>query len=330
MSIQDLIAARGDTLTQTERRIARIALEDPTRIAFGTVADLARMAGTSRPSVIRFAAKLGFAGYAELQAWVQEGVARQLSTPSQRIRHPDARAAIRGSIERALAAAFQALGEERVASLAAPLVAAKSVWILSGETSMAGAYVLHSGLSMLRPSVHLVFEHSTGRDLCGAGEGDAAVIFDFARYRRTPTTAARALAETGISLVAITDGPLSPLAALTPNWCALSVPAVGPFDSALPAVVAAELIIARVADELGDAAQARIDRLEGLWQRTATYLEYTPRSERFGETATPAARSGDAGRERFPRLYQSARQACLPPGQSTGFRSGTSRGRCTC
>jgi hypothetical protein len=55
---------------------------------------------------------------------------------------------------------------------------------------------------------------------------------------------------------------------------------VGPFDSAVPAVVAAELIIARVAHELGDAARARIDQLEMLWQRTATYLEYTSRDQR--------------------------------------------------
>jgi DNA-binding MurR/RpiR family transcriptional regulator len=84
----------------------------------------------------------------------------------------------------------------------------------------------------------------------------------------------------GVAGVATTDGPLSPLATLTSNWCALSIPAVGPFDSAVPAVVAAELIIARVAHELGDAARARIDQLEMLWQRTATYLEYTSRDQR--------------------------------------------------
>jgi DNA-binding MurR/RpiR family transcriptional regulator len=280
LSIQDLIAAKSDNLTQTERRIARCVVEEPTRIAFGTVADLARMAGTSRPSVVRFAAKLGFGGYSELQALIRQDVARQLSTPGQRIRHPDPQTAVRGSIERAIHSTFASLDEARVASLAAPLVSARHVWILSGETSMAGAHVLQSGLSMLRPDVQLVFEHSAGRDLCGATTGDAAVVFDFARYRSVPMTAARTLADMGVAVVAITDGPLSPLATLTSNWCALSIPAVGPFDSAVPAVVAAELIIARVAHELGDAARARIDQLEMLWQRTATYLEYTSRDQR--------------------------------------------------
>lgn len=282
MSIQGLIASKSEFLTPTERRIARIVLEDPTRIAFGTAADLARLARTSRPSVVRFAAKLGFEGYTQLQSWIQADLSRQLSTPSQRIRHLDPRSAIRANIERSVAAVFAALSEERTEALAAPLVSAKNVWILSGETSMAGASVLHSGLSMLRPRVELVLEHAAGRDLCGASVGDAAVIFDFARYRRTPVLAARELAEMGLDLVAITDGPLSPLASLTANWCEIQIPAVGPFDSAVPPVIAAELIVARVADAMGEAATARIDQLERLWQRTETFLEYTPRATRRG------------------------------------------------
>ena len=175
---------------------------------------------------------------------------------------------------------------------------------------MAGAHVLHSRLSMLRPDVHLVFEHSISRDLCGAARGDAAVILDFARYRRTPMLAAGALVDEGVDLIAITDGPLSPLASMTQNWCQLRIPAVGPFDSSLPAVLAAELIVARVADELGDAGRDRIDRLERLWQQTATYLEYTPRIERPGKEPGDVGRGHEPGPgKRFSRGWGGS--ACL-------------------
>ena len=60
MSIQDLIATVGSRLTPTERRLARLVSDDPTLLAFGTVSDLAARADTSHPSVVRFAAKLGF------------------------------------------------------------------------------------------------------------------------------------------------------------------------------------------------------------------------------------------------------------------------------
>tara|TARA_R110002111_G_scaffold257732_1_gene326258 strand:- start:152 stop:997 length:846 start_codon:yes stop_codon:yes gene_type:complete len=281
MSLQDLIAQASQRLTPTERRIAKLVLEDPTILAFGTVSDLADLANTSRPSIVRFATKLGFDGYTDLQSTIRSELSLQLSSPSQRIRQQEttttpARAAIEDSIHQCLGA----LTEQRLITLATPIANGKNIWILSGETSMAGAYVLHSGLAMIRPDVHLVVEHSTGRELSSAAPGDTAVVFDFARYRRNSITTARALAELGVDIVAITDGPLSPLAALTQTWCELKIPAVGPFDSSIPSVMAAELIVAQVVNQLGDQARKRIDRLESLWQATDTFLNYRPRRDR--------------------------------------------------
>ena len=106
------------------------------------------------------------------------------------------------------------------------------------------------------------------------------IVFDFARYRHNSVTSARALAELNVPVVSITDGPLSPLASLTKNWCELRVPAVGPFDSSVTSVLLAELIVAEVARQLGKKAMRHIDQLEAMWRTTGTYLEYSPRTER--------------------------------------------------
>ena len=71
MSTLDLIAAVSSDLTPTQRRIAEAALAEPTLLAFGTVSDLAGRVGTSRPSIVRFATKLGFEGYTDLQQHVR-------------------------------------------------------------------------------------------------------------------------------------------------------------------------------------------------------------------------------------------------------------------
>ena len=272
MAIEERIAAVGVRLTPTERRIAQTVLEDPTLLTFGTVSDLAGRARTSHPSIIRFATKLGFEGYTDLQNWVRQSVAHQLVTPGQRIRRPegldtDVKEKIQHSMENTLVT----LDQETLQRLAKPLVGAERVWILSGETSRAGAHVLLSGLSMIRDGVHLIDQHNFGRDLSGATNRDAAVVFDFTRYRRSYVLASRALLDLGVSLVGITDSPLSPLAGITESWCALKVPAVGPFDSSLPAVLAAELLVLEVAGELGPTILPRIDRLERLWEQTETF-----------------------------------------------------------
>lgn len=272
-STTDLIAAASSTLTPAERRIAEAVLAEPTLLAFGTVSDLADHVGTSRPTIVRFANALGFKGYTQLQRHVRIDLSHQLTRPSERIRHEDAPALpARSAIESAITSVFDALEGDRISELADPIIHAENVWVLSGETSKAGAHAFHSGLSMVRPGVHSLEEHSFGTAMSDAGPSDVAVVFDFFRYRRQVATATRVFADAGIAIVAITDSPLSPLVELADNWCEIEVPAIGPFDSSVPAVAIAELLVSQVAKGLHEEAKARIDRIEALWKETGVFL----------------------------------------------------------
>jgi DNA-binding MurR/RpiR family transcriptional regulator len=272
MSLANLVASLHERLTPAEQRIAKAVLADPMLLTFGTVSALAIHVDTSNPTVVRFAIKLGFEGFGELQQYARDEISQRLTSPSQRVRQDEAVAPLQSKIENAVQAAFEVLTSDCLDAMAAPIVSANNVWILSGETSMSGAVTLASGLTMVRPNVRLIQEHSSARDLCGAKQGDVAVVFDFSRYRRNSVVVARALADLGVEIVAITDGPFSPLSSLTENRCELVIPAVGPFDSSVPAVIAAELLVAHVVTELRDEARDRIDRLEQFWQANDTYL----------------------------------------------------------
>jgi DNA-binding MurR/RpiR family transcriptional regulator len=260
-------------LTPTQCRIAEAALAEPTLLAFGTVSDLASRVGTSRPSIVRFATKLGFEGYTDLQHHVRSDLAHRLWRPSERIRSDsDPGRSAKVAINEAIASVFDAVEGARIAELVTPIVQARKVWVLSGETSQAGAHALRSGLSMLRPGVHWLEEHSVGTELSDAAPGDTAIVIDFPRYRKQVILAAQVLAEAGVTLVAITDSPLSPLVELADIWSQIKVPAVGPFDSSVPIVAMCELIVAQVARELQDVATDRIDRIEALWDQTETFV----------------------------------------------------------
>ena len=272
-STRDLVAAVSSELTPTERRIAEAILAEPTLLAFGTVSDLAGRVRTSRPSVVRFARKLGFDGYTQLQRNARRDLSRRLARPSERIRHEDETGRpTRERLDSAIASVFDALQGERLAALASPFVNAERVWVLSGETSQAGAHAFHSRLSIVRPGVRLLEEHSMGTGLSGGGSGDAAIVFDFFRYRSRVTTSARFLAESGVTIVAITDSPLSPLVELADLWCEIEVPAIGPFDSSVPVVAIAESLVSQIARDLHEEAKARIDRIEALWEATEVFL----------------------------------------------------------
>lgn len=272
-STLDLVAAASNQLTPTQRRIAEAVLAEPTLLAFGTVSDLADRVGTSRPSIVRFATKLGFEGYTELQKHVRSDLSHTLSRPSERIRSSaGAVVPARVAIDDANRSVFDLLESGRLAEMIGPVVRAEAVWVLSGETSRAGAHALQSGLSMVRPGVRMLEEHSYGTDLSDAGPRDVAIVFDFHRYRREVAIASRALANTGVRVLAVTDSPFSPLVELADTWVQIEVPPVGPFDSSVPVVLMSELLVAEVAKELYEDATDRIDRIEALWEKTEAFI----------------------------------------------------------
>lgn len=273
LELQDRIAAVAERLTPTDRRIATVVLDEPALLAFGTVAEVAKKAEASGPSIVRFATKLGFDGYSALQEQVRDGISEQLFRPTDRIRREEGTIldTERALLEDALASVFEIAASGKLRSLAERVATAPAVWVMSGETSRAGAYALSARLNVLRPQVRMLEEWNMGADLADAEPGHVALVLDFYRYRRSVVTAVRVMEERGVEVHSITDGALSPLVAHSTDWYPIRVPAIGPFDTAVSSVAFADLLVAEVASQLRDVAADRIDTTEDLWSATDTF-----------------------------------------------------------
>lgn len=271
MGVVDRIMHNSERLTTTERRIAEILAGEPQTIAFGTVAQVADRAGTSGPSVVRLAVKLGYKGFVALQADVQQELAGQLGPAHDRIRQrtpsdlPGRLSAVeQDNVARTLAGVSSDAFNRCVAELADRR---RRVWILSGDVTMPIGLALDRQLSHLRDGVILLggSEVTVGRALAGADPADTVVAIDIRRYERS-LVAAAALARTrGLSVTAITDSPLSPLA--RPGTTAFFVAAagVGPFDSMTGAMALVNLLVAGVAGRLRQSATGRLGDIEEAW-----------------------------------------------------------------
>ncbi|GAB5448105.1 MurR/RpiR family transcriptional regulator [Gymnodinialimonas sp.] len=75
MSILTLMQAQRDTLSAGERQIADTILGDPDSMARLSSSDLARAAGRSQSSVVKFCQKLGFSGYKDLRLEITRAAA---------------------------------------------------------------------------------------------------------------------------------------------------------------------------------------------------------------------------------------------------------------
>jgi DNA-binding MurR/RpiR family transcriptional regulator len=299
MMVSAQIAAHLPQLTPAERRVAAVVADEPEAVAFGTVADVARRAGTSGATVVRLAAKLGFDGFVELQASVQEEMARRLRPASERIRRPAADdvlgaalAVEMGNVAATLEGADRAAFDEAVGLLsgsdAPPRAGSRSategsrlrgthrVLVLSGDAASGVAALFADELSMLRPGVALIdgSEVRVARLLADVGPSDVVVVVDLARYDRAVLHAAGRAADRGAALLALTDSALSPLASAAAVSFTASVTGAGPFDSHVGLLALANALLAGVAARLRHSATDRLDQVESAW-RTAGALTDT-------------------------------------------------------
>lgn len=75
MSILTVIEAQLDSLTTGERQIADAILDDPDAVGRHASAELARRAGRSQSSVVKFCQKLGYSGYQDLRLEITRAAA---------------------------------------------------------------------------------------------------------------------------------------------------------------------------------------------------------------------------------------------------------------
>jgi DNA-binding MurR/RpiR family transcriptional regulator len=284
MIVSAQIDAHLRDLTPAERRVAAVVADDPEAVAFGTVADVARRAGASGATVVRLAAKLGFDGFVDLQAAVQEEMTRRLRPASERIRRPAAGDVLGTALATEMANVATTLEgvdrqafDEAVALLSGPLAGGRrgsgQVLLLSGDASSGVASLFADELSMLRPGVVLVggSEVRVARMLADVGPSDVVVVVDLARYDRAVLDAAGRAAGQGSAVVALTDSALSPLASVAAVSFSASVTGAGPFDSHVGLLALANALLAGVAARLRRSATDRLDRVEAAW-RTAAAL----------------------------------------------------------
>jgi DNA-binding MurR/RpiR family transcriptional regulator len=258
--------------------VAEVLAGEPQTVAFGTVANVARRAGTSGPSVVRLAVKLGYGGFVDLQADVQQELARQLGPARDRIRQRPPT----DFVGRTLAAEINNITQTLATLNADTFKSAvgklsdrrRQVFVLAGENTLPAGRVLAGHLAQLRDGVTLLTgsEVAASKRLASLDPGDVLVAVDTRRYERWVLTVLRRGADQGASVIALTDSPLSPLATLAQETFFIGAQGVGPFDSLVGAIGLVNALVAAVAARLRQSAAARLDAIEAAWKATEALI----------------------------------------------------------
>lgn len=274
MDLEQRLTERAGMLTATERRIAELVLARPQVVAFGTVADVAKATTSGAATVVRFAAKLGYDGFSDLQADVRTELTDQLRPAAERIRrergvdvpvvevHADAalgnvRATLDGVDDEALRAVVDQLADER-----------RPVLVLSGAASRGVALQFLGDLEQLRPNCRLLDGNpvDVARLIALAGPRAVVVALDLRRYERWLLDALAWAQDADDWIVALTDSVLSPLTAMADRSFVVAAASTGPFDSHVGTLALLDLFVVEVAAARRTAATERVDLLEAAWR----------------------------------------------------------------
>jgi DNA-binding MurR/RpiR family transcriptional regulator len=242
------------------------------------VAQFAKRAGVSGPTILRLVAKLGFASYPRFQQALRDELEQRLQPPLAKVaaHHRAGRAdpdfvnrygrAIIANIERSLGelprsefkGALALLGDRR-----------RRLSLVGGRFSASVALQFYLHLRELRPQVHLVSGQTATwvEHLLDFGRKDVLIVFDIRRYQDDVVRFAQEAASLGADIVLFTDHWLSPIAAVARHVFALRTTMPSSWESFAALSALTEIMVARLQGLNWGDAKRRMERLEKIRNR---------------------------------------------------------------
>ncbi|WP_342643524.1 MurR/RpiR family transcriptional regulator [Rhodoligotrophos ferricapiens] len=264
-----------DRLTRSERHLAGTLLADYPVAGLTNVAELARRAGVSAPTVIRMLQKLGFTGYPEFQEALRSELAAQFSTPLTKYARGASRAPDGHMLNRFSGAVIDNLqsslriADHRSFDAIVERLADQDhgVHMVGGRLSRVLADYLFTQLHGLRPGVSVLPGTTTlwPQHLANMQDGDTLVIFDVRRYERDLIELAEIAARRGAVIVLFTDQWMSPISAVARHVLPLRIEAPSSWDSLAVPMIMVEALLAATAERIWPDAAERLGLMEQLF-----------------------------------------------------------------
>ncbi|TCP55035.1 RpiR family transcriptional regulator [Tamaricihabitans halophyticus] len=266
-------------LSPSELKVGRALLASYPVAGLETVAELAKRALVSAPTVLRFAARIGFESYPAMQEALIREVHAQMGSPLRQLADADRGTSQDRPIgeaeqhyQQVLANSFAALPHTEFTRATELLADPRlRIHLLGGRFSGVLADYLAAHLVLIRKAVRTVpaGELTRATTLLDLGARDVLVLFDYRRYDNATVEFARQAADQGARIVLFTDPWLSPAAHIAEIVLPSRVEAPSPFDSLVPAMAVLETLVAAVTSRLGQGAHDRLSAVEELYEPDA-------------------------------------------------------------
>ncbi|MBA3415522.1 MAG: MurR/RpiR family transcriptional regulator [Chloroflexia bacterium] len=239
--------------------------------AFMTTRELAQAARVSRATVTRFPKVLGYRGFDEFRAALQDRVSFDLSAVEHVRMLPAGDESALARLRRTIALDIESLqslahtiAERDLDRFIAALLDAERIAIVGVRFTSPLAWHFWYSLRKVRPNTD-VFTHADSwrfDDLRLMSEGAVIVVITSARYATELVSLAAYAVRLGHRVLAITDSPLSPILPYAEVALFARSPRLDVVGSLAAPAALIDCVVAQVAVRLGDRALSRLEALE--------------------------------------------------------------------
>jgi DNA-binding MurR/RpiR family transcriptional regulator len=281
-----------DALTPELQRAARWIADHPSETGLLSMRQQARNAGVSAPTMLRLARALGFADYAGLRRPFQEAMAGRSLQFGRRASAlqaaPEARRIGRLAQEMASSQledvkSVLALNPAAlIDAVVGVIAAARRVGFLGVRSSFGIAFQFRYAYNLIARN-GVLFDGLGGTvhdQVDTLDRGDVLIAISQSPYSTPTVEAVGAAADRGVSIIALTDSVVSPLARRATHALRYRADSVSFFPSMIAPLALVELLLARLAAKGG---KAVLERLTEVEQRLADQRAYwSPATRRAG------------------------------------------------
>jgi DNA-binding MurR/RpiR family transcriptional regulator len=268
-SYEELRAVLSSGTVRLPKRLRQVAIflwQHPAAVALGTAASVAAEAEAPPSALVRFAQRLGFSGFSELQDLFKSHLAQgRLTAPPPRRRNgqaSDTAQLVEGflsSSAASLARVNQRLDVAQLEAMAQALAGADIIYLVGCKRAFAvSSYI---SLSLANLGVRNIALDNVGatafETLRGATPRDALLAVSFTPYNSVTPELAAAAAQMGVPILALTDSAFSPLAPISRAYVEVVEESFSGFKSLSATLAVAMALALRVAELRGEARPAQ-------------------------------------------------------------------------
>lgn len=275
-----LIQINFSKLSKGQKIIAEYIMSDYDKAAFMTAANLGKTLGISESTVVRFASRLGYSGYRELQEDLQELIKSKLTTV-QRLSIADSSY---DNSENILSKVMERdidniektileMNDESFKKAIDLMLKGNQIYIVGLRSSAFLAGYLGFYLNFLLDNVNVVDSGPSDlfEQILKINSKDVLIVITYPRYSKRVLEVLDYAKEKKASIISITDSMISPAVKKSDVSLIASSNMISFVDSLVAPMSLINAFIISLGMENRDGLKAEFEELEKIWERYGIY-----------------------------------------------------------